>query len=40
MVFKGVAAMSLGSPALRARIATFFGLALLGGLTILLLWPQ
>ena len=37
--FKGAAAIVLGSQALRARIAIFFGLALVGGAAILLLWP-
>jgi uncharacterized membrane protein (DUF4010 family) len=38
-VFKGATAVALGSTALRARIAVFFGLALAGGAAILLLWP-
>ena len=38
-VFKGIAAIALGSSALRARIVVLFGLALAGGAAILLLWP-
>jgi uncharacterized membrane protein (DUF4010 family) len=38
-VFKGIAAIALGSSALRARIVVLFGLALAGGAVILLLWP-
>ena len=38
-VFKGVAAVVLGSSALRARIVVLFGLAIAGGVAILLLWP-
>jgi uncharacterized membrane protein (DUF4010 family) len=38
LVFKGAWAVILGSPALRRRIALFFGLALAGGVAILLLW--
>jgi uncharacterized membrane protein (DUF4010 family) len=39
LVFKGVVAAVLGSPALRGRIAIYFGLGLAGGVAILLLWP-
>ena len=39
IVFKGVYAFALGSAALRGRIAVFFGLALAGGASVLLLWP-
>jgi uncharacterized membrane protein (DUF4010 family) len=38
-VFKGIAAVALGSSALRARVVVLFGLALAGGAAILLLWP-
>ncbi len=38
LAFKGGCAMVLGSSALRARIALYFGLALAGGVAILLLW--
>jgi uncharacterized membrane protein (DUF4010 family) len=38
-VFKGIAAIVLGSSALRRRIITLFGLALAGGAAILLFWP-
>jgi hypothetical protein len=38
-VFKGIAAIALGSPALRGRIVVLFGLALTGGAAILLFWP-
>jgi uncharacterized membrane protein (DUF4010 family) len=38
IVFKGACACVLGSPALRMRIVVLFGLALAGGVAILLLW--
>jgi len=38
-VFKGIAAIVLGSGALRNRIIMLFGLALAGGAAILLFWP-
>jgi uncharacterized membrane protein (DUF4010 family) len=38
LAFKGGCAMVLGSAALRARIGGYFGLALAGGVAILLLW--
>jgi uncharacterized membrane protein (DUF4010 family) len=38
LAFKGGCALVLGSPALRKRIAAWFGLALAGGVTIVLLW--
>ncbi|HSI36670.1 MAG TPA: MgtC/SapB family protein [Tepidisphaeraceae bacterium] len=39
MVFKGGCAMVLGSAGLRGQIVVYFGLALAGGVTILMLWP-
>ena len=39
LVFKGGMVVALGHPKLRARIAVSFGLALVGGVAILLLWP-
>jgi uncharacterized membrane protein (DUF4010 family) len=38
LAFKGGCAMVLGSAALRARIGGYFGLALAGGVAILVLW--
>ena len=38
IVFKGVCACVLGSPALRMRIIVLFGLALAGGAGVLVLW--
>ncbi len=38
LAFKGACALVLGSPALRKRIAAWFGLALAGGVGIVLLW--
>jgi hypothetical protein len=40
LVFKGVAAVMLGSAGLRKQIVVFFGLALAGGIVILLAWPR
>lgn len=39
LMFKGASAIVLGSPALRRRIATLFGLAIAGGVVILFAWP-
>jgi len=38
LVFKGAAAVALGSRELRGRIAVYFGLALVGGAAILMMW--
>jgi uncharacterized membrane protein (DUF4010 family) len=38
LAFKGACGLVLGSPALRKRIAVWFGLALAGGVGIVLLW--
>jgi uncharacterized membrane protein (DUF4010 family) len=39
LVFKGGVVLALGHPKLRAKIALSFGLALVGGVGILWLWP-
>ena len=39
LVFKGGMVVALGHPKLRARIVVSFGLALVGGVGILWLWP-
>jgi uncharacterized membrane protein (DUF4010 family) len=39
MVFKAGLVMALGSPYLRRRVPIFFGLLIISGITIILLWP-